>query len=552
MTVVKNDNNELISTRTVTGWRICMDYRKLNLATRKDHFPLFFIDQMLDRLAGRSHFCFLDGYSGYNQISIALEDREKTSFTCPYGIYVFWRMPFGLCNAPATFQRCMMAIFTDIVEDIMEVFMDDFSVVGNSFDECLINLTRVLKRCIETNLVLNWENFHFMRKDKLMHPIYYASGTLSGAQLNYTVTEKEMLVVVFTFDKFRSYLIGSKVIVYTDHATLRYLIEKKESKPRLIRWVLLLQEFDLEIHDCKGTENQVTNHLSRLEGDDNSVEVEDILESFPDEQLLATSLEEVPWYVDFANYLASGIVPYDLSSIQKKKFYRDYRMSRIGVWREFWRSQDSRESASGFFWPTVFKNAHQWVKGYNEYYVTKWVEAATLPTNDARVVMGFLKKNIFTHFGTPRAIISDGGTHFCNRAFEKLLANLTFPPSQDLKAQMTSASNLPIIGPEDSPASAILQLESTATEENKMLHLRILEMWDTWSNGKEPPSAILGFPELIPRSGEVTNAPATNPLIPCGHPPVPFNDPGMPSVIRPQTPVSWAPPILFSAAPVCT
>ncbi|XP_019255321.1 PREDICTED: uncharacterized protein LOC109233930, partial [Nicotiana attenuata] len=168
MTVVKNDNNELISTRTITGWRICMDYRKLNLATRKDHFPLPFIDQMLDRLAGRSHFCFLDGYSGYNQISIAPEDREKTSFTCPYGIYAFRRMPFGLCNAPATFQRCMMAIFTDMVEDIMEVFMDDFSVVGNSFEECLVNLTRVLKRCIETNLVLNWEKCHFMVQEGIV------------------------------------------------------------------------------------------------------------------------------------------------------------------------------------------------------------------------------------------------------------------------------------------------------------------------------------------------------------------------------------------------
>ncbi|XP_075079957.1 uncharacterized protein LOC142165263 [Nicotiana tabacum] len=244
------------------------------------------------------------------------------------------------------------------------------------------------------------------RKDKLMHPIYYASRTLSGAQLNYTVTEKEMLAVVFTFDK--------------------YVIEKKDSKPHLIRWVLLLQEFDLEICDRKGTKNQVADHLSRLEGAENAIEVEEILETFPDEQLLAITHQEAPWTA-------------------------------------------AKVLEAGFFWPTVFKDAHSWVKGCNECqrtgnisrrhempmnpiqeievfdvwgidfmgpfvssygnkyilvavdYMSKWVEAVALPTNDAKVVVGFLKKNIFTRFGTPRAIISDGGTHFCNRAFEKLL-----------------------------------------------------------------------------------------------------------------------------------
>ena len=118
--VIRNEKNELISTRTVIGWRVCIDYRKLKTATKKDHYPLPFIDQMLDKLAGHSHYCFLDGYSGYNQIAIALEDQEKTTFTRPYGTFAFRRMPFGLCNTHATFQRCMMSMFSDLVEEAMK------------------------------------------------------------------------------------------------------------------------------------------------------------------------------------------------------------------------------------------------------------------------------------------------------------------------------------------------------------------------------------------------------------------------------------------------
>ena len=157
ITVVPNDKDELIPQRIITGYRMVIDFRKLNKATRKDHYPLPFIDQMLERLSKHTHFCFLDGYSGFSQIPVAQSDQEKTTFTCPFGTFAYRRMPFGLCNAPATFQRCMMAIFSVFCEQIVEVFMDDFSVYGSSFDDCLSNLDRVLQRCKDTNLVLNWE-----------------------------------------------------------------------------------------------------------------------------------------------------------------------------------------------------------------------------------------------------------------------------------------------------------------------------------------------------------------------------------------------------------
>ncbi|XP_059663428.1 uncharacterized protein LOC132309092 [Cornus florida] len=226
-------------------------------------------------------------------VAIHPDDQEKTTFTCPYGTFAYRRMPFGLCNAPATFQRCMMAIFSDMIENFLKVFMDNFSMFGSSFDNCLENLVLVLQRCKEKNLILSWEKSHFMvqegivlghiiskrgievdkakvdlisnipplssmrqapdwslpfeiicdasdyavgailgqRMEKLPKVIYYASKILIEAQLNYTTTEKELLAVVFAFDKFRSYLLGSKVIVFSDHAALRHLLNKKDTKP---------------------------------------------------------------------------------------------------------------------------------------------------------------------------------------------------------------------------------------------------------------------------------------------------------------------------------
>jgi hypothetical protein len=145
MTIVPNEKNELIPQWTVTGWSMCIDYRKLNKTTMKDQFPLAFIDEMLERLANHSFLCYLDGYSGYHQILIHPDDQSKTTYTCPYGTFAYMQMSFGLCNAPTSFQRCMMVIFSDLIKKIMEVFMDDFSINGKPFEDCLANLDKVLR-----------------------------------------------------------------------------------------------------------------------------------------------------------------------------------------------------------------------------------------------------------------------------------------------------------------------------------------------------------------------------------------------------------------------
>ena len=129
ITVVQNEKGEEIATCLTSGWRVCIDYRKLNVVTRKNHFPLPFIDQVLERVSNHPFYCFLDGYSGYFQIEIDVEDQEETTFTCPFGTYSYRRMSFGLCNAPATFQRCMLSIFSDMVERIMEVFISPYMEV---------------------------------------------------------------------------------------------------------------------------------------------------------------------------------------------------------------------------------------------------------------------------------------------------------------------------------------------------------------------------------------------------------------------------------------
>nr|GFB23792.1 DNA-directed DNA polymerase [Tanacetum cinerariifolium] len=403
----------------------------------------------------------------------------------------------------------MMSIFHDMIEKTMEVFMDDFLAFEDSFSSCLTNLDKMLNRCDETNLVLNWEKCHFMcregivlghkisksgievdrakvdiiaklphpttvkgvrcflghaeapilvvpdwnlpfelmcdasdyaivavlgqRKSKHFQPIHYSSKTMTEAQIHYTTTEKEMIVIVYAFEKFRPYLVLSKSIVYTNHSALKYFLNKQDAKPSLLRWVLLLQEFDITILDKKGSENLAADHLSRLENPHQDVlENKDINKNFPLEILGSLTSHSISWGHHGANLIV------------KKVF------------------------DAGFFWPSIYRDAHEMMKTYdifqrqgkicqrdempqnsiqvceifdiwgidfmgpfpsskgNKYilvavdYISKWVEVKALPTNDARVVVKFLK-SLFSRFGTPRAIISDRGTHFCNDQFTHVM-----------------------------------------------------------------------------------------------------------------------------------
>ena len=356
--------------------------------------------------------------------------------------------------------------------------------------------------------------------------IYYASRTLNDAQLNYATTEKELLAIVFAFDKFRPYLIGNKVVVHTDHSAIKYLMTKKDAKPRLIRWVLLLQELDVEIKDKKGTENLVADHLSRLEGTRDDVPVND---EFPDEKLLAIQEKKaVPWFEEFVNYSVAKVIPPEFNYQQKKRFFAHlkhyyweepilYRHCADQVIRRCVPKDEmhsilnhchtlpcgghfggQRTAAkvlqSGFYWPSLFKDAHLFVStcdkcqrmgnisrkdeppmhpilevelfdlwgidfmgpfpaSYNNLYillvvdyVSKWVEAIPTCTNDAKVVAQFLSSNIFSRFGTPRALITDNGTHFSNKVIDKVLqkygvrhrTSLAYHPQSNGQAEVSN------------------------------------------------------------------------------------------------------------------
>ncbi|CAN6715724.1 unnamed protein product [Malus baccata var. baccata] len=502
VTVVKNDENELVPTRIQTRWRVCIDYMKLNATTRKDHFPLPFIDQMLESVFGEPFDNCLDN------LTLILKRCVKTNLVLNWEKYHFM--------VKQGFYRRFIKDFSKISNPFCRLLEKD---VRFQFDEECESAFKQLKEKLTSAPIivpLDWSlPFELMcdasdyalgavlgqRKDKQPHVIYYASRTLNDAQLNYSTTEKELLAVVFALDKFRSYLIGTKVIVYTDHAVLKYLLTKKEAKPRLIRWMFLFQEFDIEIRDKKGSENVVADHLSRMVHEEHEHNVP-IPETFPVEQLLSIEVSE-PWYADLVNYLVSKQVPSTLTKHQCDKLRKD---ARFYVWDDpyLWKycsDQIMRRCVHdcefpsilrfchtyacgghfgtqrmalkvlecGFYWPTLFKDSRTYcltcdrcqrmgnigtkdqmpqqplsfVEIFDIWgidfmgpfppsysftyillavdYVSKWVEAKATRTNDYKVVADFVKTNIFARFRMPRVLISDGGSHFCNRTIEALL-----------------------------------------------------------------------------------------------------------------------------------
>nr|GEW02733.1 reverse transcriptase domain-containing protein [Tanacetum cinerariifolium] len=342
-TVVENEKNELILTHLVTIWGVCIDYRKLNEATRKDHFPLPFMDQMLERLAGNQYYYFLDGFSVYFQIPINPKDQQKTTFTCPYGTFAYRRMPFGLCNAPGTFQRCMMAVFHDMLEKTVEVFMDDFLVFRNSFQTCLSHLEKMLKRCEDTNLCLNREKSHFMVKEgivlgyknfkngievdkakvdviaKLPHPTtvkgirsflghagFYRSFIKDFSKIARPMTrilEKDTSFLfskecVEAFQTLKRKLTKAPILIAldwdmpfklmcdaSDFAIGAVLGQRQDKHFRPIHYAMI---------DTKGAENLAADHLSRLENlHQNVLNPKEINESFPLETLNLVSSHDL-------------------------------------------------------------------------------------------------------------------------------------------------------------------------------------------------------------------------------------------------------------------
>nr|GEW92168.1 reverse transcriptase domain-containing protein [Tanacetum cinerariifolium] len=370
-TVVENEKNELIPTRLVTGWHVYIDYRKLNEATRKDHFPLPFMDQILERLAGNQYYYFLDGFFRF------IQDFSKIAKPMTRLLEK---------DAPFLFSKDCVEAFQTLKRKLTETLI----LIAPDWD-------------LPFELMYDASDFAIgavlgQRQGKHFRPIHYASKTMTEAESNYTTTEKEMLAVVYAFEKFWSYLIMNKSIVYTDHSALKYLFAKKDSKERLLRWVLLLQDFTFK----KSIDILKACHYGPIGGHHGP--------NYTAKKVFDSGFYWPTIYRDAQDLVKTC----DVFQRQGKISQRDEMpQNSIQVCKNFdvW--------GIDFMVPFSSSRGNKYILVVVDY-LSKWVEAKALPTNDARVVCKFLK-NLFARFGTPRAIISDRGTHFCNDQFAKVM-----------------------------------------------------------------------------------------------------------------------------------
>nr|GEX40758.1 reverse transcriptase domain-containing protein [Tanacetum cinerariifolium] len=398
--VIKNEVIKLLDAGMIypiSDSPVCIDYRKLNDATRKDQFSLPFMDQMLERKKLLSH---------------ALMEPSRTD-ACPLACV-------------------MLQDFLKIARPMNHLLENETPFVFPK--ECIEAFNTLKKKLTEAPILVvpDWNlPFELMcdasdyaigavlgqRKSKHFQPIHYASKTMIEAQIHYTTIEKEMLAVVCAFERFRPYRVLSKSIVYIDHSALKYLLNKQDAKPRLLRWVLLLQEFDITILDKKGSENLAADHLSRLENPHQDVlENKDINENFPLETLGSLTSHSTPWFANIVNFYAGNF-------IKKDQIIRHC----VHGQEAFEILKACHEGPSGAIMVPISRRRRQGKISQRDEmpqntvdYLSKWVKAKALPTNDARVVVKFLK-SLFSRFGIPRAIIRDRRTHYCNDQFTRVM-----------------------------------------------------------------------------------------------------------------------------------
>ncbi|XP_070036930.1 uncharacterized protein [Nicotiana tomentosiformis] len=426
ITVVKNEDNELIPTRTITGWRMCIGYRRLNDATRKDHFPLPFIDQMLEKVAGLGCYCFLDGYSGYNQIPIALEDVEKTTFTRPSRIFVYRRMPFELCNVPTTFQRCMMSIFLDLNGKCLEVFMDDFTLFGDDFKDCLRNLELPLAALLA-------KDRKFVFDVECLRAFELIKEKLVSAPIMVTPDWSEPFEIMCDAN---DVAVGSVLGKRRDKIFRHIYYASRISNDA--------QEYDLKIKDRTGTENQVANDLSQLEKP--PVEVVDIQEEFPDEQIfsIAAVPDRLPWtavkvleadfywsslHKDARSYVAACDKYQRTGNISKRD---EMLLNSILVYEIFdvW--------GIDFIGPFPSSHSYEYILVAVDY-VSKWVEAIPTRTNDAWFSTLLSKYGVTHKTGTPYHAQNSGQIEVANHELKRILEKTVSASRKDWSLKIDEA-----------------------------------------------------------------------------------------------------------------